>query len=432
MDIRSIVPDELPTPARLFLGGAVLNGLGNGIFNVILQLYLTSLGFTSSNLGSIFMMNAIGAVVLTVPMGVLADRYGKKRIMLVGAVAVALSVALILSSRNVLLFQLGFLLIGVSNAAGVIISPLYSSFFEKGDLDKAFGLYMALNIATVSLGSLMGFIPPYLVDVYGFKLQSSYLLLLSMAAVLFLSQYVFYMYSMRGIGEPVKEEGLKFTLRSRSLVAKFCVIGILGSLSYGVFFSLFPYYVNKKFGIESDALGTLFFASNLVAAGAMAASSRISKRYGALTTIVLSIGLAAPFSLLTPMAPSYLALSILYVGRGGIRMIAEPLLNSVFMKNLGDDEKSTANSIRMMAMQGANVVGPWAGGQLMDRTSMELPAYIGGGLYAALAVVTLVLLRDTGPGAEMKAVLPVKAGLDEPVKGGSKPSPLVPNVPSKD
>lgn len=92
----------------------------------------------------------------------------------------------------------------------------------------------------MSLGSLMGFIPPYLVDVYGFKLQFSYLLLLSMAAVLFLSQYVFWMYSMRGIGKPVKEEGLKLTLRSRSLVAKFCVIGILSSLSYGVFFSLFP------------------------------------------------------------------------------------------------------------------------------------------------------------------------------------------------
>lgn len=432
MDFRSIVPDELPTPARLFLWGAVFNGLGNGIFNVILQLYLTSLGFTSSNLGSVFMMNAIGAAILTVPMGVLADRYGKKRIMLAGALAVALSVILILTSKSVLMFQLGFLLIGVSNATGVIISPLYSSFFEKDDLDKAFGLYGALNIATVSLGSLMGFIPPYLVDSYGFNLQSSYWLLLSLGAALFLSQFVFYMSSMRGMREPVKGEGPKFMLQSRGLVAKFCIISILSSLSYGVFFSLFPYYVNKKFGIESDALGALFFTSNLVAAGAMAASSRISKRYGTLTTMVLSMGLAAPFYLLTPLAPSYLALSILYVGRVGIRVIADPLLNSVFMKNIGDDEKSTANSIRMMAMQGANVVGPWASGQLMDRTSMELPAYVGGGLYAALAVFTLVLLRDTGPGTEMKAVLTVKAGFDEPAKGGSKLSPLVPNVPAKD
>jgi MFS family permease len=432
VDFRSIVPDELPTPARLFLWGAVFNGLGNGIFNVILQLYLTSLGFTSSNLGSVFMMNAIGAAILTVPMGVLADRYGKKRIMLAGALAVALSVILILTSKSVLMFQLGFLLIGVSNATGVIISPLYSSFFEKDDLDKAFGLYGALNIATVSLGSLMGFIPPYLVDSYGFNLQSSYWLLLSLGAALFLSQFVFYMSSMRGMREPVKGEGPKFMLQSRGLVAKFCIISILSSLSYGVFFSLFPYYVNKKFGIESDALGALFFTSNLVAAGAMAASSRISKRYGTLTTMVLSMGLAAPFYLLTPLAPSYLALSILYVGRVGIRVIADPLLNSVFMKNIGDDEKSTANSIRMMAMQGANVVGPWASGQLMDRTSMELPAYVGGGLYAALAVFTLVLLRDTGPGTEMKAVLTVKAGFDEPAKGGSKLSPLVPNVPAKD
>ena len=39
-------------------------------------------------------------------------------------------------------------------------------------------------------------------------------------------------------------------------------------------------------------------------------------------------------------------------------------------------------------MQGGGVVGPWLGGALMERFSLELPAFVGGGLYTVMAVTT--------------------------------------------
>ncbi|MDH5199729.1 MAG: MFS transporter, partial [Candidatus Bathyarchaeota archaeon] len=395
MDLRSIAPERVSTTARLFLSGAVLNGIGNGVFNVVGQLYFTSLGFTSSSLGNIFMMNAIGAAILTIPMGVLADRYGKKRIMLVSLASVVLSLSILLATKSVLALMVGFFVIGISNAAGVVMSPLYASFFEKDDLDKAFGLWGSLNIVTMSLGSLLGFIPPFLVKNYGLSLQTAYWIFLALGSLFFVAQYGFYLPSIRGMPEIPKGEGLSFTLNSRAFVLKFSLIAVISAVSFGVFFSLFPFYVNQKFGIQSDALGSLFFLSNFVAAGAQAVSPRISKKLGVLNTMVLSIGLATPFYLLVPLVPSFAWLSALYVARVGFRTLAEPLFSSTFMKHLQEDEKSTANSIRMMSMQGGSVLGPWLGGQLMERASLDAPAYIGGGLYAVLAVVTLFLLRDT-------------------------------------
>ncbi|MDH5791637.1 MAG: MFS transporter, partial [Candidatus Bathyarchaeota archaeon] len=394
MDLRSIAPERVSTTARLFLSGAVLNGIGNGVFNVVGQLYFTSLGFTSSSLGNIFMMNAIGAAILTIPMGVLADRYGKKRIMLVSLASVVLSLSILLATKSVLALMVGFFVIGISNAAGVVMSPLYASFFEKDDLDKAFGLWGSLNIVTMSLGSLLGFIPPFLVKNYGLSLQTAYWIFLALGSLFFVAQYGFYLPSIRGMPEIPKGEGLSFTLNSRAFVLKFSLIAVISAVSFGVFFSLFPFYVNQKFGIQSDALGSLFFLSNFVAAGAQAVSPRISKKLGVLNTMVLSIGLATPFYLLVPLVPSFAWLSALYVARVGFRTLAEPLFSSTFMKHLQEDEKSTANSIRMMSMQGGSVLGPWLGGQLMERASLDAPAYIGGGLYAVLAVVTLFLLRD--------------------------------------
>ena len=59
MGLRSLIPENIPSSAKLFLTGVIFGGIANGIFGVVLQLYLTSLGFSGSTLGSIFMLNAL-------------------------------------------------------------------------------------------------------------------------------------------------------------------------------------------------------------------------------------------------------------------------------------------------------------------------------------------------------------------------------------
>ncbi len=66
--VIEVVPSSVNRNAKLFLVGGVLNGFSNGVFNVILQLYLSALGFTGQNMGSIFMMNALSTTILTIPL----------------------------------------------------------------------------------------------------------------------------------------------------------------------------------------------------------------------------------------------------------------------------------------------------------------------------------------------------------------------------
>ena len=391
MSLRSIAPERIPAPAKMFLVGIVLNGIGNGITNVVLQLYFASIGISSATLGSIIMMNALSAAILTIPMGILADRYGKKKLVYICAASTVVAGPLLLFTRSILMFKLAFLSFGVSNAAAVVFSPIYSSFFEKEDMDKAFGFYGALNIATISLGSLLGFIPPLLVERHGFSLSSAYWMFLALGFVPMVVRNVFYIWSVKDYEESKTNNGFRFNMASKDLVFKISLIQLLSSASVGVFLSLFPFYVNKKFGLESDALGALFFASKLMSAAAQALSSKISDRLGSLKTIAVAFGLAAPFYLLMPLAPSFTWLSAFYILRLSFATIAAPLMSSTLMKDLKEEEKATANSLKMIAMQGGGVIGPWLGGALMEQASLELPAFVGGGLYAAMAVTTFFM-----------------------------------------
>jgi MFS family permease len=369
LNLRSIVPDKVSLPAKLFLIGMIFNGLGNGVFNVVLQLYLLSLGFNGEAIVSIIMMNSIGAALLTIPAGLLADRYGKKKIVLFGLSIWWLSAILVTIARSIEVFRLAFLLVGVSNATGSVLTPIYSSFFEKRDMDRAFGLLGFLNIISMSIGSLLGFIPPMLIANHGFTLQSAYWAVFTLGVGIFVLSTPFLLWSMRGVVDSK-------------------------SLGVGVFFSLFPYYANKKFGIESDALGSLFFISNLVSAGANVLAPRVSKRLGALKAIIAAISLCVPFYLMIPLAPSFTWLSLIYITRFSVRAMANPLETSLFMKLVQGKEKATANSIRTMAMQGGSVVAPWLGGQIMTHISLDAPTSLGAGLYAIHVTLYYFMLRN--------------------------------------
>lgn len=390
--LSGVMPSQLNRNARIFLFGAVLNGISNGIFNAVGQFYLASFGFNGQGLGTIFMMNALTATILMIPFGIIADRIGKGKMILTGFTTMTLGIASFFLAQSIDMFAFSFALIGVSNAAATVFTPLYSLFFEKADMDKAFGLYGLINISSMSIGSLVGYIPLLMVNILNISLNVAYRFTMIAAGVFFVVQYLFYYVSSLGIQEQLTKK-LKFNLKSKRLVIKICGIGLLGNIAGGIVFSLFPYYVNKKFGIASAGLGTMFFISNLAMALSKGTAASIAKRLGGMKSITLGITLSAIFLLLMPFSPSFIILAVFYVFRMGTRFMSDPLITSMFMRSVSEDEKSTANSLRMISMNGGGVVSPLVGGVLMERVGLDTPVFIGGVLTLIVAVLYPLLLR---------------------------------------
>jgi len=394
VDVKSILPDEVSTCAKLFLVGMIFSGFGDGIVSVVGQLYLISLGFESVALGTILMLKLVGTALITVPAGILADRYGKAKVLFSGFSLFSFAMILFLTSKTIEMFSLAMLLIGLSDAAFVVLGPLYSSFFDREHMDRAFGLQGFLNIVAISVGSLMGFIPPMLEASFRFSVQASYWTLIALATVFFFVRMPFYLMSARGTVEPKIQEEFKFNLKSRKVIAKFVMLTALGRMGYEVFFSLFPFYVNKKFGVKSDALGVLFFISWFVTAGANIIAPMVSARLKALRTIVGALVLCTPFYFMIPLAPNLPLLSALFIIRLGIANLSSPLIASLFMRLLYPEEKATANSINMMTSMGVATVATWLGGQLMEQISLDFPVYMGAGVYIVYAASFYFLLKN--------------------------------------
>ena len=384
-----------------------LNGLANGVFTVVDQLYLVSLDFDSAALGDIYVLRSMATLLLTLPMGLLADRIGRPKILAVGIAAFCAAIILHLTSGTVAIFMVARFLFGASNAAFVVLGPLYSSFFDSDDMDRAFGLMGFLNISMAAIGSLAGFIPMALVSTFGISLRASYWALLLATAMVFFTSFPFFLLAARGARRSEQSNTRRFNLESRGVVAKFFLLNLVGQTGVGLLFNLFPFYVNAKFMVESDALGVLFFASSFASATANILAPRVSGRIGTLRTIVLAFGLCVPFFFMIPMAPSFAAVAVFYVVRMGLANMSSPLSSSLFMRLLSPEEKATANSVVSMASMGGAAISTWACGQLMG-ASLDLPIFLGATIYVFNTAAYYLLLRDEKPRVEPAAILLMK------------------------
>ena len=74
----------LNKPARLFLLAIFLDGLLFAGWNLFFNLYIVSAGYSRDFLGLLNAAPSLSALILAVPMGLLSDRIGRKRAMMLG------------------------------------------------------------------------------------------------------------------------------------------------------------------------------------------------------------------------------------------------------------------------------------------------------------------------------------------------------------
>jgi MFS family permease len=116
-----------------FLGGLAL-------WVPIEKLFMTEIGFTSSSVGMMAAVYALVVPILEVPSGVLADRWSRRGVLILGTVAVIVSVLIGGLSQNVVVYVIAAAFLGVYFAlqSGTLESVVYDTVLEETGDSEAF------------------------------------------------------------------------------------------------------------------------------------------------------------------------------------------------------------------------------------------------------------------------------------------------------
>ena len=383
-----------------------------GFLSVVLALYLAEAGLTEGQIGLLFSLTLGGDAVITLWLTTSADRFGRKRTLIVGALLMMAAGLAFVLTRNIGLLIIAAI-IGVISPSGNEIGPFLS--VEQAGLtqlipDKSrtrfFAWYaLAGSLATATGALAGGWLAQGLQDKGWTALESYRVVLIGYAVGGVLLLFLFL--SLRTSVEVTPTQDTTRRVlglhRSRDVVFKLSSLFAMDAFAGALLVqSLIAYWFHVRFGVESGILGSIFFGANILAGFSALLAIRLAERFGLINTMVFTHIPSNILLILVPLMPTLsLAIGVLLL-RFSISQMDVPTRQSYTMAVVSPDERSAAAGVTAIARSVGAAVSPALTGLLFSIPLLfNAPFYLAGGLKIIYDLLLFREFRAVKPPEEM-------------------------------
>jgi len=373
-----------------------------GFLSVVLALYLVEAGLTEGQIGLLLTLTLIGDAVITLGLTTSADRLGRKRTLILGAVLMAGAGITFVLTRNYSLLIIAAI-IGVISPSGNEIGPFLSveqagltQLISNKSRTQFFAWYALVGSLATATGSLAGgWLAQWLQDNGWTALQSYRVVLMGYAIGGFLLLLLFLNVSNSIEVETTKDETKRVLglHRSRAVVFKLSSLFAMDAFAGALLVqSLIAYWFHVRFGVESGVLGSIFFGANIFAGISALLAIRLANRFGLINTMVFTHIPSNLLLILVPLMPTLpLAVGVLLL-RFSISQMDVPTRQSYTMAVVAPDERSAAAGVTAIARSVGAAVSPALTGLLFSIPLLfNAPFFLAGGLKI---IYDLLLFRE--------------------------------------
>jgi MFS family permease len=359
----------MSSPIFLLFATRALRMFAYGMLSVILLLYLSALGH-QPRAGLLLTLTLVGDIFVSLYLTTSADRHGRKRTLLIGALLMVLAGAAFATSANFWVL-LTAATIGVISPSATDIGPFLaveqSSLSQIIPAERRTRLFAWYNLAgslAAATGSLAAGVIADLAE-HGLKLTGPAihkpviviygLVGLAMAAL-------FFRLSPAVEAPPSDQPGRSlFGLhRSHRVVARLSALFALDAFGGGfVVQSILAAWFKYRFDMEYTTLGGIFFLANVLAGFSGLAAASLAGRIGLINTMVFTHLPSNILLILVPLMPNLpLAVLLLWL-RFAISQMDVPTRQSYVMAVVAPDERSAASGITGIARSIGVALSPW-------------------------------------------------------------------------
>ncbi len=364
-----------------------------GSLSVVLVFYLIGLGLSEPQTGLLLTLTLVGDTVVSLYLTTRADRIGRRRMLIVGAILMAAAGLAFACTSNFLLLILAGT-IGVISPSGNEVGPFLS--IEQAALShvvpgrtrtEVFAWYTLAGSFATAVGALCGGALTHALQKTVMRPVVSYRVVVILYAALgILLACVFARLSSAAeVTAPGEDSAFPSFLgigRSRHVVVKLASLFALDSFAGGfVVQSFAAYWFYLRFGVDPATLGIIFFWANVFAGISSLLASRLASRFGLINTMVATHLPSNILLILVPLMPNlWLAVIVLLV-RFSISQMDVPTRQSYIMAVVSKEERSAAAGITGVARTTGAAISPLFVGFMFARPSwINVPFFIAGTL----------------------------------------------------
>lgn len=410
---------QLTRDARLLFVTRFIRLFAYGALSVVIVFHLVAIGIDEADVGLLLTATLIGDTVVSLVLTTRADRVGRRRVLILGAVLMAAAGLVFASTHRWWLLLLAGI-VGIISPSGHEVGPFLPieqaalAQLEDGERrTRVFSRYTLTGAMATALGSLAGGTIAQALQGASWAPASAYRSVVFLYGGLgVLLALVFARLSPDLEPPPAQiadRPGVLSVLsgvhRSRTTVRNLSALFALDAFGGGFVVQGFTaYWFHLRFGLDPGALGVLFLVANLLAGCSALIAAWLAARIGLINTMVVTHLPSNILLILVPLMPTLpLAIAVLLL-RFSISQMDVPARQSYVMAVVAPGERSAAAGITGVARTLGAAVSPVFAGALLARPEwIDVPFFIAGGtkiMYDVLLYRGFIGLR---PPEEKKA-----------------------------
>ncbi len=376
-NVRAFSPN-----ASLYLISTVISSSAFGVFRLLFNFYVLSLGYDQALVGNLVTTSSLTALIAAVPMGYLADVLGRKVSLIGGGVLTVLSIAGMLIFPSPLTFILMNILLGLGQSlSGVTMGPFLMENSGEKERTYLFSFSSGLSMAASSVGNWIGgSLPTWLAGLAGGDATGSAAYRLALAVVVViagLSVIPLFMMRMRRI--TVKERSLfapfSYFKDHPVLLGKLVLPMLVTSIGAGLIMPFMNIFFRQVHGQSDSAIGTLFAFGSLAMGIGLLIAPPLAERYGKIQLVVVTQALSIPFLILLGFSPAYWLSASAYYIRVALMNMSSPVYQTFVMEKVEPSARATVASLVSMANSFGWAFSPTISGSIQVRYGFG-PAFI--------------------------------------------------------
>jgi MFS transporter, DHA1 family, solute carrier family 18 (vesicular amine transporter), member 1/2 len=350
----------------------------------VLPDYATRFNASPTMIGVLFASFGVTLLVLSIPMGAISDRIGRKGPMIAGLALLAASTLAFAYSRSLPMLFVARLLQGAADGMTWIVGfAMIADLYGPEERGRAMGLAMAGSTLGIIIGPVIG---GWLYEMGGIRLP---FLFVAAMAVLDLIAFAVVAPATRGSGTSVPMR----RVLTHKPVAVCALVVIAGGGTIAMLEPVIPLVLESRLGLGPAAIGTLFGIASVASATMHPIYGRLSDRWGGRRLMMIGlIGSALVLPLLsfaTDFRSAALAMVPMWVV---FSMIVTPSLTymAAVASAAGFESYGVVYGVYNMAWAVGLMVAPALGGFFLERVGFEALSI---GWSVALGVIGIVLAR---------------------------------------
>lgn len=381
MRIPGLALGRFHRDARWFLLTSLIAGAALSLYWIDFNLYLASLGLSTSTIGLIATISSTAGAIVAFPASALSDRLGRRAVIAAGiAIGPVALLGLIVSTDPLPIAVFASLWSIGWQAVQVVQAPYLTEHSDADHRNELFALQFAIqNVTNIAAAILGAVVATSIAAILGLQPggPGTYRVILALMIALLVAALVTIARlrddrpervtrrRIRAAGEPAvfppdpRRSRARFGLVvvDRSRFIRLVLPSFLVSLGAGQVIPFLNLYVQRRFGLDLASLNAVFAVTSLGTVLAILAQPRLARRFGQITSVVIVQAASIPFLVVLGFSPILWTVIAAMTVRNALMNAGNPIFTAFAMERVTPVERATLSAALTVLWQVGWVLG---------------------------------------------------------------------------